>query len=115
MGRAKWIAAGVTGALVLGIVGAATAYAVAPDIPRDITVLGITIGGKNKAQAATALRQGLAGRAEELAQPVTVSIEGRTATVQPQDVGLAVDVDATVEQAAKRRANPFKVFGRTSM
>ncbi len=115
MERAKWIAVGVAGALVLGMVGAATVYAVAPDIPREVTVLGIKIGGKSKAQAGTALRQGLAGRAEELAHPVTVRIEGREATIQPQDVGLAVDVDATVEKAAKRRANPFKVFGKTDM
>lgn len=113
--RLKWIATGAAGALVLGIIGTATAYAAVPDIPRDIQVLGINIGGKSKAHAAKVLKAGLAVRAEELAHPVTVSIEGRQATIQPQDVGLAVDVDATVKQAASRRTNPFKMFGKSEL
>jgi vancomycin resistance protein YoaR len=115
MGRAKWVAAGIAAVLMLGIGGAATAYAVTPEIPRDVRVLGLGVGGKSKADAVALIKADLAKRAEELAHPVTVKIEDRTATVQPQDVGLAVDVEATVEKAASRKANPFKIFGRTDV
>lgn len=103
--KRKWVAAGIVAAVVLAAGGAATAYAVAPEIPRGLTVLGISVGGKSKAQAAAALQAGLAARAEQLAQPYQVRIEDRTATIQPQDVGLAVDIPATVDRAAAR--NPL--------
>lgn len=116
MQRRTWLIAGISAALVLTGSGAAASYAALPDIPRDVRVLGITIGGKSKAKAAVALRDGLAKRADDLAQPVTVKIEDRTATVQPQDVGLGVDVEATVTKASRRFPNPVKaLFGKTDV
>jgi vancomycin resistance protein YoaR len=116
MRRRSWLAAGISVALVLILGGAAAAYAAYPDIPHNLTVLGITIGGKTKAGAKAALHEGLAKRAEELAHPMTVKIEGRVATLQPQDVGLAVDVDATVDKAAQVWPNPITaLFGKTEL
>jgi vancomycin resistance protein YoaR len=116
MRRRSWLAAGISTALVLTLGGGAAAYAAHPDIPHNVSVLDITIGGKTKAGARKALSEGLAKRAEELAQPMTVKIEGRPATIQPQDVGLAVDVDATVEKAARVWPNPITaLFGHTEV
>ncbi len=116
MRRRSWLAAGISAALVLTLGGGAAAYAAYPDIPRQVTVLGITIGGLSREEAKQALAEGLAQRAEELAQPITVKIEDRPATLQPQDVGLAVDVDATIAKAAKVWPNPIKAFaGRTEV
>jgi vancomycin resistance protein YoaR len=85
------------------------AVAYAGDIPRGTTVLGIDLGGKDRAEAAAALRSGLAGRADD---PVTVRIGERRTRVDPRDVGLAVDVDATVDAAAGTGHNPLtRLFG----
>jgi vancomycin resistance protein YoaR len=116
MRRRSWLAAGISAALVLTLGGAGAGYAAYPDVPHRVTVLGITIGGKSKAEAKQALMAGLAKRAEELAHPMTVKIEGLVATVQPEDVGLAIDVDATVDRAAKVWPNPIAaLFGKTEV
>lgn len=98
--RRRWLAAGVATALMLALVGATAGYALAAAVPRGTSVLGIDLGGKSRADAAVALRTGLAAQVEKLSAPLTVHIGEQTTTVQPQDVGLAVDVDATVAAAA---------------
>ncbi|MBB5869992.1 vancomycin resistance protein YoaR [Allocatelliglobosispora scoriae] len=112
--RRRWLAAGVAAVLVLGI--AAVGYANVADVPRGVTVLGIQIGGRTRAEAADALRAGLAARSERLAKPLTVHIADENATVQPEDVGLTVDVDATIDAAAATARNPLtalaSIFGR---
>ncbi|GIH10111.1 vanomycin resistance protein VanB [Rhizocola hellebori] len=116
MRRWSWLAAGISAALVFTLGGAAAAYAAYPDVPHHVTVLGIEIGGKSKAGAKRALNEGLAKRAGDLAHPMTVKIEGKVATIQPEDVGLAVDVDATVGKAAKVWPNPITaLFGRAEV
>jgi hypothetical protein len=62
-------------------------------------VLGIDLGGLSRTDAAVKLRAGLAGRAE-IAAPVTVRVADQEPKVRPADVGLVVDVDATVDAAA---------------
>ncbi len=82
--------------LVLG--GVVTAYSAAPDIPRGVSVLGITIGGMSRDDARAALNAGLADRID---QPVHVKVQDRPVDLNPADVGLSLDVDATVERAAR--------------
>ncbi|NUT36244.1 MAG: vanomycin resistance protein VanB [Hamadaea sp.] len=98
--------AGLTAAVLAAGV-AVTAYATAGDIPRGTTVLGIALGGLSRAEAAQALRDGLADDAA-LSTPVSVRIGDRQTQVQPGDVGLAVDVDATVAAAAR---SGWKLWG----
>jgi vancomycin resistance protein YoaR len=86
---------------LLAVAGGLAGYAYGGDIPRGTTVLGIEIGGMNRTEAATALRDGLAAR-ESLAAPVPVRVGDKDTRIQPEDVGLAVDVDATVDSAASR-------------
>jgi vancomycin resistance protein YoaR len=105
-GRSKpmIIAAGAA-ALVL-VVGIGTyVWAAAGDIPRGTTVLGVDVGGMSEAEATTALEAGLGARA---GAPARVSMDGKSFELAAKDVGLALDVPATVKAAA---ASGSRLFG----
>lgn len=90
------------GALGLAAALAVTGGAIAlnrPDVPRGTTVLGIDIGGQSSAEAIKALQAGLVKRADELAKPVPTTVGGQQTQVKPGEVGLAIDVVATVKAA----------------
>src|SRR5918998_5764659 len=101
--RRRWPMLAAAGAtlVVLGAGTALAGYAYAGDVPRGTTVMGVDLGGLSRADAATRLGAALAER-DTLAAPVKVRIGDKDGRVQPQDVGLAVDVDATVADAARR-------------
>ncbi|MBY8872833.1 VanW family protein [Micromonospora sp. PLK6-60] len=110
-GRRSWftrgrvlLAGGVTAA-VLAAVGGAGAYAYAGDVPRGTTVLGAEVGGRSRADAAKELRAELERRATELTAPVKINLGDRTTEIKPADVGLTVDVDASVAAAAQAEAH----------
>ena len=63
-------------------------------IPDGVTVAGIQAGGMSLDAAQSALAQAL------LAQPVTARDGSRTWTLTPSDVGIGVDIDATMQLAA---------------
>ncbi|MEU8240186.1 VanW family protein [Actinoplanes missouriensis] len=86
--------------------GTAVTWAYRGEVPRGVTVLGAELGGLSRTEAAAELRTHLAADAR-LGQPVTVRVEDREATVEPADVGLVVDVDATVAAAAQGSPSPF--------
>ncbi|MEU4641062.1 VanW family protein [Micromonospora sp. NPDC023814] len=98
------LAAGVATAVLASVAGVG-AYAYAGDVPRGTTVLGAELGGKSRADAARELRAALDRRAGELAAPLSVRVGERTAEIVPAEVGLAVDVDATVAAAAEADAH----------
>ncbi|WUJ06622.1 VanW family protein [Actinoplanes sp. NBC_00393] len=106
-GRRLLIAGGLVLVLAVGA-GAAVNWAFQGDVPRGVTVLGLDLGGLSRTEAAGALRTRLASD-QKLTGPVTIQIEGtgKTASVQPADVGLVVDVEATVDAAAKGRPSLF--------
>ncbi|MEU8299087.1 VanW family protein [Micromonospora sp. NPDC048909] len=99
------LAAGLS-TVVLGGVAGAGAYAYAGDVPRGTTVLGTELGGRSRAEAARHLRAELERRAAELAAPLSVRVGERTAEINPAEVGLTVDVEATVAAAAEAEAHP---------
>ncbi|MFF0253203.1 VanW family protein [Micromonospora zamorensis] len=99
------LAAGVTGGVFAAVAGAG-AWAYAGDVPRGTSVLGTELGGRSRADADRELRAELERRAAALAKPLTVIVDGRTAEINPADVGLAVDVPATVGAAAEADAHP---------
>ncbi|MEU1680492.1 VanW family protein [Micromonospora zamorensis] len=99
------LAAGVTGGVFAAVAGAG-AWAYAGDVPRGTSVLGTELGGRSRADADRELRAELERRAAALAKPLTVTVDGRTAEINPADVGLAVDVPATVAAAAEADAHP---------
>jgi len=107
--------AAVLAVLVPGL-GLTAAYAYAGDVPRGTSVLGIDLGAKSRAEAAAALRAGLAGYAEQLAAPVDVRVGEQTVQIQPGQVGLAVDIEATVAAAAAAGGNPLPaLFGERKL
>ncbi|WBB65922.1 VanW family protein [Micromonospora sp. WMMD812] len=99
------LAAGVTTAVVAGATGVG-AYAYAGDVPRGTSVLGAELGGRSRTDAARELRAELDRRAAELGAPLPVRVGERTAEIKPADVGLTVDVEATVAAAAAADAHP---------
>ncbi|HWS36910.1 MAG TPA: VanW family protein [Actinoplanes sp.] len=92
------IGAAVTVTLAAGI-GAAAVYTLRGDIPYGTVVLGTDLGGMSRTEATTALRTRLATDPLTTAA-VKIQVEGRGASLRPADIGLAVDVDATVTAAA---------------
>ncbi|MFI6235958.1 VanW family protein [Micromonospora sp. NPDC050784] len=99
------LAAGITGGVLAAVAGAG-AWAYAGDVPRGTSVLGTELGGRSRADADRQLRAELDRRAAALATPLKVTVDGRTAEINPADVGLAVDVPATVAAAAEADAHP---------
>ncbi|HEX6969498.1 MAG TPA: VanW family protein [Micromonosporaceae bacterium] len=104
--------AGALVATLLAALGVTTGYAYAGEVPRGTVVLDIDLGGKNRAEAAAALRAELDRRNDVLAAPVKVQLGDQTTEINPADVSLAIDVDATVAAAVDTRPGPFsRLFG----
>jgi vancomycin resistance protein YoaR len=91
--------AAITALAVVAGSGAA-AFTFAGDVPRGVEVLGLDLGGLNRAEAITALRDHLAGDSKFTAA-ITIDVAGRNTSVTPADVGLSVDVEKTVDAATR--------------
>jgi vancomycin resistance protein YoaR len=87
--------------VLVGGAYAAAYFAAGDKVPRGTTVAGVEIGGKTPAEAEAALTAGLADRVD---RPIPVSIDGTTATIDPSDAGLDVDVAATVDEVGGGRS-----------
>ncbi|MEU8261046.1 VanW family protein [Micromonospora sp. NPDC048999] len=99
------LAGGVAAAVLAGVAGAG-AYAYAGDVPRGTIVLGTELGGRSRAGAAQALRAELDQRSAALNAPISITVGEQRVEVQPADIGLAIDVGATVAAAAAAEAHP---------
>ncbi|MER7166380.1 VanW family protein [Micromonospora sp. NPDC000207] len=97
--RRLLVVGGVTTAVLAAAVGTGV-YAYRGDVPRGTTVLGTEVGGRSKTEAAGELRAELDRRSGTLNSPLRVVVGENTADIDPADVGLTVDVDATVAAAA---------------
>lgn len=106
------LATGIVIVVMMSALGVTAAYAYAGDIPRGTTVLGIDIGAMSRSEAVAAMETGLAQHAAKLAAPVDVQVADATGQIDPAEVGLAVDVEATVAAAAEHSLNPLpSLFG----
>lgn len=77
-------------------------YLVAGDkVPQGTTVGGVDIGGLRPVAAQSRLEEKLGPRLEE---PIVVAADGRRTRIRPTDAGLAVDYEASVEQAGGGRS-----------
>ncbi|MEU4158950.1 VanW family protein [Actinoplanes sp. NPDC026670] len=103
----RLLVAGLTAVAVAAAAGGAARWALIGDVPRGVTVLGLDLGGLARAEAAAALRAHLAGDPRATAA-VRVQVEGKGAALSPADIGLVVDVDATVDAAAQGRPALFR-------
>nr|WP_246330626.1 VanW family protein [Saccharopolyspora hordei] len=73
-------------------------------VPRGTVVAGVDIGGLEPAAAEEELRSELGPNLDE---PVQLRVADRSATIDPNAVGLEVDWAATVEEAGDQPLNPF--------
>jgi vancomycin resistance protein YoaR len=96
--RKSWLIAGITSAMIAA--GMGLTYLLTPDVPFGVKVLDTPIGGMSAAKARTALAAHI-----KLDHPVTVHADNKIVTIQPRDIGMTVDLDATVRRA--ERANPL--------
>lgn len=83
-------------ALVLGSLYALGHVLVGDRLPQDTTVAGVEIGGMTAGEAQTVLQSELVPRIET---PVKATVVGRTFVLDPQETGLTLDLEATVDEA----------------
>ena len=86
-----------------------TGYLLTSDrVPRGTTVSGVEIGGLRPSAAKQTLADELEERA---AEPIMVTAFSQRGRVDPAEAGLAVDVDASVEQAGGGRSwHPARIW-----
>ncbi len=71
-------------------------YVAGDKVPRNTTVSGVRIGGHPQGEAAQRLEAGLA---DKVARDIATSIDGTPVAIDPAEVGLQVDYDASVAEA----------------
>ncbi|MFF2365637.1 hypothetical protein ACFVU0_23465 [Streptomyces sp. NPDC058122] len=78
------------------------------DVPKGTTVLGVDIGGGTRDDAVKKLDDALGARTNK---PLTLSVDGDTVQLKPDQAGLQLDSQATVRAAASSDYNPISVIG----
>ncbi|MEV6020979.1 MULTISPECIES: hypothetical protein [unclassified Streptomyces] len=78
------------------------------DVPKGTTVLGVDIGGGTRDDAVKKLDEALGDRTNK---PLTLSVDGDTVKLRPDQAGLQLDSQATVRAAAGSDYNPISVIG----
>ncbi|RZU61250.1 VanW family protein [Zhihengliuella halotolerans] len=101
-----WI---IGGSLALVLAGgyAGTAYALVGQIPHDTTVHGVAVGGLSNDEALEKLTAELGPLAE---QPFDVAVDGESASIDPADAGLGIDLESTVSGYAGFTLDPVKLW-----
>lgn len=96
----------VAGALVfyLGLIVGSSS-----DIPANTTVMGVAIGGMDRAEAVATLDASITPRSLE---PISVSAFETSEEIFPADAGMSFDPIATVDAAEGRLLNPFSLVMR---
>ncbi len=90
--------AGAGGLAAVALLATGASYAFADEgVPRGVRVAGADLGGLSEQQAERALTDALA---ERVAGPVRLTAADRQLSLDPAAAGLAVDVAATVDEAA---------------
>lgn len=80
----------------------AGAYAAAGDkVPRGTSIAGVEVGGKSKDEAVAAVRRDWSARADD---PIAVSVGGREFPVVPDDAGLRIDAEASVDAVGAKKS-----------
>ncbi|MQA61683.1 MAG: vanomycin resistance protein VanB [Actinophytocola sp.] len=95
-------------AAIAGVFGALYALDLlvsAGEIPRDVTVAGVAIGGLDRTAAEKELRSGIEPR---LAKQARITAAGADAVIDPDTARIAVDFDATLDDAGKTTFNPWR-------
>ncbi|GAA4284094.1 VanW family protein [Brevibacterium daeguense] len=95
--------------LVLGILYVLTAVLTARALPAEASAAGVDIGGMSEEDAVAKLDAELRPRASEV---IVLSAKREQAELEPADVGLTVDTQATVARAVDFSLDPRVVWDR---
>ncbi|MEW9516683.1 hypothetical protein [Streptomyces tubercidicus] len=107
-GRNKFVLLGVAVVVLAGVAYGAGLLLDHADVPNNTTALGVDIGGTTKEEAVAKLEKALKN---SRTAPIKLSVDGKSATLQPARAGLDIDPQATVRKAAGRDYNPVSVIG----
>ncbi|MDV6011096.1 vanomycin resistance protein VanB [Haloechinothrix sp. LS1_15] len=88
----------------LGLIYGADVLLSAGDVPRGVTVAGVSVGGMSEEAAEDKLQSELGPR---LSEPVDITAGAVESELDPQAAGLSVDWGETLEQAGRQPLNPF--------
>ncbi|MGI8648249.1 MAG: VanW family protein [Mycobacteriales bacterium] len=109
--RPSWPLVATAVVVVVAIVATGVVVLTAGEVPRGTRVLGVDIGGRSKVAAVAALRAGIRGKES---QAVKLRFGGKEFSVTASDIGMRLDLDATIKKATHRSANPFSGLLSTS-
>ncbi|NJQ00997.1 hypothetical protein [Streptomyces zingiberis] len=107
-GRSKLVLTAVALVVATGTAYAAGLLLDHAEVPKGTTILGVDVGGTSREEAVSRLDQALGNRVD---QPLTVAVAGEKQQLKPSVLGLDVDTEASVRQAAGRDYNPVTVIG----
>ncbi|MGW0498228.1 hypothetical protein ACWD0Z_23225 [Streptomyces sp. NPDC003007] len=107
-GRSKLVLPAVGVVVLAGGVYGAGLLMNRTDVPKGTTVLGVDIGGTTRDGAVRKLDEAFDNR---VGKEMTLSVGGKTVTLDPDNAGLQFDMDATADAAAKSDYNPVSVIG----
>jgi len=91
----------------LSLIWLAAWFVVGSGIPRGISVSGIDIGGKTRAEAMTYLDSQMS---KKVKSKINLTAKTASISISPKKAGISVDLEATLEKAPKRALNPIHLF-----
>ena len=106
----RWLLLGGLALLALSGAYVVAVLVAGDDLPRGTTIEGVPVGGLSRDAAADRLEEELAERA---AAPLRVEVSGSTEEVDPEEAGLSLDAEASVDQVAGgQRWSPATLWDR---
>lgn len=103
----RWLLACVIVLLALAVAYGAAAWWFGERVARGTTVSGVAIGGQTADQA----RETLSARLDpKVGDPLSLTSGVGTTELVPQDIGLALDLDATVDSLVGVTLDPTAVW-----
>ena len=109
-GRRWLIASGIV-LLTLVVLYGAAAWWLGERVARGTTVSGVAIGGQNAGEARETLSSRLVPKADV---PLSLTSGAGTVELAPADVGLAMDIDATVDSLVGFSLDPTAMWHRVA-
>ncbi len=105
--RRRWPLVVVGLALALGLAYVGVAWWFGDRVPADTTVAGVDVGGQSRGEAVETLESGFADASEA---PLTLSSRAGDVELQPAELGIAVDAEATADGLTGFSLDPRDVW-----